>query len=128
MALGYKVVQKGQPGVTGGGEKKYYAQIVNGREVTVDEMAKSIEKFSALSEADILSVIRALENTIQKELSDGKIIRLDKLGSLYPKISSNGEESAKKVTSKSIKSIGVNYRPGKRIINSMKEAGFSKVG
>ncbi len=127
MALDFKVVQKGQPGVAGGGEKKYYAQIVNGKEVTVDDMAKSIEKFSSLSEADILGVIRALENIIQEELSEGKIIRLDKLGNLYPKISSNGEESAKKVTSKSIKNIGVNYRPGKRIISSMKEAGFNKV-
>ncbi len=36
MALDYKVVEKGQPGVAGGGIKKFYAQIINGKEVTID--------------------------------------------------------------------------------------------
>ena len=53
MAIDYKVVEKGQPGVVGGGEKKFYAQIVYGKEATVDELVKNIEKFSALSESDI---------------------------------------------------------------------------
>lgn len=127
MSIDYKVVEKGQPGVVGGGEKKFYAQIVNGKEVTMDELVAEIEKFSALSEADIRGVIIALENTIQNKLAQSRIVRLEKLGSLYPSISSSGELEADKVNGNTIRRVSVNYRPGKRIINALKEAGFNKV-
>ena len=127
MSIDYKVVEKGQPGVVGGGEKKFYAQIVYGKEVTVDELVKEIERFSALSEADIRGVIIALENVIQDKLAQSRIVRLEKLGSLYPAISSNGEAKEKDVDAETIKKGNVNYRPGKRILETLKAAGFSKV-
>jgi len=127
MSIDYKVVQKGQPGVAGGGNKKFYAQIVNGKEATIDEIVKDIEKFSALSEADIRGVVFALENVIQDKLAQGRVVRLEKIGSLYPAISSRGEETAEKVGPQSIRKVNVNYRAGKRIINNMKDAGFHKI-
>ncbi|NJN28165.1 MAG: DNA-binding protein [Cyclobacteriaceae bacterium] len=124
--LKFKVIEKGQPGVAGGGEKKFYAQIVNGGEATVDELVRDIEKFSALSEADIRGVIVALENVIQEKLAQSRIVRLEKIGSLYPSISSQGELDPKKVSSDSIRKVSVNYRPGIRILKALEEAGFSK--
>jgi len=47
--------------------------------------------------------------------------------SLYPSISSSGELEADKVNGNTIRRVSVNYRPGKRIINALKEAGFKKV-
>jgi predicted histone-like DNA-binding protein len=122
MAIDYKVIEKGQPGVVGGGEKKYYAKIVYGKEATVDEIVKNIEKFSALSESDIRGVIYALENVAQ-----GRIVRLEKLGSFYPSISSRGEDEESAVSGNSIKKADVNYRAGKRILAALKNAGFTKV-
>ena len=81
MSIKYKLIEKGQPGVAGGGTKKWYATIVTDGELTVDDLTNKIEKFSALSEADIRGVIIALENVIYEELTNGKIIRLDTLGS-----------------------------------------------
>ncbi len=123
----YKVSEKGQPGVTGGGVKKFYAQVVYGDEVTVDDLSKEIEKFCSLSEPDVRAVILALENVIQNKLSEGRIVRLEKLGSLYPAISSQGEAKAEDVDANSIKSVSVNYRPGVRILAAMNDAGFKKV-
>jgi predicted histone-like DNA-binding protein len=127
MSIDFNVIGKGQPGVVGGGEKKYYAHIVYGKEVTMDELVKKIERFSALSEADIRGVIVATENVIQDELAMGRIIRLEKLGSFYPSISSNGELTEEEVTANSIKKVNVNYRPGARILNTMQQAGFNKI-
>lgn len=93
---------------------------------SVDELVTQIEKFSSLSEADIRGII-ALENAIQHELSNGKIVRLDKLGSLYPTLSSNPANQEKDFHAGLIKSVGVNYRAGKRILDAMKNAGFEKV-
>ncbi|MDY3529884.1 HU family DNA-binding protein [Riemerella anatipestifer] len=127
MSIKFKVIERGQPGVSGGGNKKWYASAATDGEVGIDELVKQIEKFSALSEADIKGVIIALENVIQNALSDSKIVRLEKLGTLYPTLSSGGAATEKDFTQSLIKSVGVNYRPGKRILDSMKAAGFEKV-
>ena len=78
-----------------------------GKEATVNELVKLIEKFSALSESDIRGVIYALENVAQDLLSRGRIVRLEKLGSFYPAISSQGETEAKDVSSNSIRRVSV---------------------
>ncbi|WP_406632023.1 HU family DNA-binding protein [Ornithobacterium rhinotracheale] len=126
MSIKYKVVEKPQPGVKGGGTKKWYAQVSTAGEMSVDDLVKQIEKFSALSEADIRGVIIALENVIQEALADGRIVRLEKLGSLYPTLSSGSADKEKDFHAELIKKVGVNYRPGKRIIDAMKAAGFEK--
>ncbi|SDI57921.1 DNA-binding protein, histone-like, putative [Chryseobacterium taeanense] len=126
MSIKYTVIERGEPGVTGGGTKKWYAQVKTDGEMTVDDLVKEIEKFSALSEADIRGVIIALENVIQKELANSKIIRLDKLGSFYPSLSSGSAESADKFNVSLIKGAKVNYRPGKRITDALNTATFTK--
>jgi len=127
MPIRYKVISKAQPGVTGGGVKKFYATIVTDGECTIDQLVKDIEKFSSLSEPDIKGVIIALENVIQNKLAESKIIRLEKLGSFYPTLSSEGKDKAEDVTSTSIKEVGINYRPGDRLKNVINEAGFQKM-
>lgn len=127
MSIKYKVIEKAEPGVTGGGNKKWYANIANDGELTIDDLTKQIEKFSSLSEADIRGVIIALENVIQDQLINGKIIRLDKLGSFYPSISSEGVADKKDFTTANIKGAKVNYRAGKRILDALETATFRKV-
>ncbi len=128
MSIKYKLIERGEPGVKGGGTKKWYASVVTDGEMTIDELTKSIEKFSSLSEADIRGVIIALENVIQDALANSKIVRLEKLGNLYPSLSSQGvlrkEDFVAKVN---IKATRVNYRPGKRISDTLKNAGFHRV-
>ena len=127
MAINFKPIERGEPGVTGGGTKKFYAKIVYGPELNMDEMVKDIEKFSALSEPDIRGVLIAFENKFQDGMAAGRIIRMEKLGTFYPSISSKGEEKAEDVSSASIRDAGVNYHPGDRIIKAMKDGGFKKV-
>lgn len=122
MSIKYRLVERGQPGVAGGGIKKWYADVANnGGELGVDDLVKRIEKFSALSEADIKGVIIALENVVHEALADGKIVRY--ILSLVAV-----EQVRRKIFNISlIKSVGVNYRAGKRILEGMKSAGFEKV-
>ncbi len=127
MPINFSVTAKGQPGVVGGGQKKFYAQVEYGPELTMDEMVKIIEKFSALSEPDIRGVIIAFENAMQDGLAAGRIVRMERLGTFYPAISSNGEEKEEDVSASSIRETGVNYRPGERIKKAIKDAGFVKI-
>jgi len=127
MAIKFCVREKSQPGVVGGGTKKFYASIVTDGEATLDDLVKDIEKFSSLSEPDIRGVVIALENVIQNKLAEGRIVRLEKLGSLYPTLSSEGEEKAENVSSRSIKELNINYRPGERLKKAINEAVLLKV-
>lgn len=127
MAIKFCVREKGQPGVVGGGTKKFYASIVTDGEASLDDLVKDIEKFSSLSEPDIRGVVIALENVIQNKLAEGRIVRLEKLGSLYPTLSSEGEEKAENVSSSSIKELSINYRPGERLKKAINDAVLVKV-
>src|SRR5690606_41662880 len=90
---------------------------------TISDMLKSMETFSALSEADIRGVSIALENVMQDALANGKNVRVDKIGSLYPSLASEGTATPEEFNAqKHVRNIKVNYRPGKRLSDSMKAA------
>ena len=126
MPINYNLIERGEPGVSGGGTKKWYAVATNDGELTVDDLTKQIEKFSALSEADIRGVIIALENVIMDNLANGKIIRLDKLGSFYPTLSSRGADTEEDFDTSYIRGASVRYRAGTRISNALKTTTFKK--
>ncbi|MDY3434463.1 DNA-binding protein, partial [Riemerella anatipestifer] len=44
MSIKYKTIQKAQPGVAGGGDKKFYASPVYQGEKTLEGLTKDIEK------------------------------------------------------------------------------------
>ena len=54
MSIQIKSVARPQPGVAGGGVKKFYASPVHGREISLDGLTKAIEKTSTVSEMVIL--------------------------------------------------------------------------
>jgi hypothetical protein len=60
MAIRYNVIERGTPGVAGGGEKKYYATANITGETTLEGITKTIEKISTVSGADIRAVLYAM--------------------------------------------------------------------
>ena len=126
MSITIKTVERGQPGVAGGGAKKYYASPVHGKEVTLDGLTKGIEKTSTVSGADIRAVLYALVEEAVVGLSEGRIIRLGDLGSLRITISSEGKEKPEQVTAAAVKKAGVIFTPGKKLQDMLKTAKFTK--
>lgn len=122
----FKAIQKVNP-QDRTAARKWYAQIVLDSEVTVDMLVKEIEKFSTLTEPDIRGVMIALENVVQEKLAEGRIVRFERLGSLYPSVSSTPSNSEAGVTADSIKGVKVSYRPGKRISDALQNVKKTKV-
>ena len=54
MSIDYKVVEKGQPGIDGGGEKKFYAQIAYGKEGVSLKFWWTLNYFIAIGVASFL--------------------------------------------------------------------------
>ena len=127
MPINFKVVTKGQPGVAGGGEKKFYATPVISGEVTLDDLTKMIEKISTVSGADIRAVLYAMVDVSIDSLSKGSIIRLGDLGSLRPSLSSEGKTTEEEVSAFAIRKASVIFTPGSRIKEMLSSVKFQKV-
>ncbi len=126
MPINFKVIEKGQPGVAGGGDKKYYASAVMQGEMTLDKLTKNIEKVSTVSGADIRAVLYAMVDVMKDALADGKIVRLGDLGSLRVSISSTGQEEEAKVLASTIKGAKTIFTPSKEIKNLLENLEYRK--
>ena len=126
MAIKFKVIERGQPGVAGGGIKKYYASPVMDGELNLDELTTAIEKICTVSGADIRAVLYALVDVSITNLADGTIVRLGDLGSLRITLKSEGQTTYSEVTSSAIKSAGVIFTPGTRIKDTLSHAKYQK--
>ncbi len=126
MSIKYKVVEKGMPGVVGGGEKKFYAANVTNGEMSLEELTKAIEKISTVSGADIRAVVYALVDVMSTSLSNGSIVRLGELGSLRVSIKSEGVTAAEDVRISCIKGAKVLFTPGKDLKSMLKNLEYQK--
>ncbi|MCO7332427.1 HU family DNA-binding protein [Riemerella anatipestifer] len=122
----YKTIQKAQPGVAGGGDKKFYASSVYQGEKTLEGLTKDIEKISTVSGADIRAVLYALVDVMQTSLSEGRIVRLGELGSMRVSLSSEGKAKEEEVTSAAIRNTKVLFTPGADLKKMLQTLKFEK--
>lgn len=127
MSIKFKTIQRVQPGVQGGGDKKYYAAPVTSGEITIEGLTKTIEKMSTVSGIDIRAVIYGLVEVSIDNLADGKIVRLGDLGSLRVSLSSEGRATDKEINSGCIKNASVIFTPGPKIKEMLNIVKFEKL-
>jgi len=126
MSIKFKVIERGQPGVVGGGTKKFYAIPVMDGEFDLNDLTRAIEKMCTVNGADIRAVLYALVDVSVDQLTRGTIVRLGDLGSLRTSISAEGQATAEEVTSSTIKGASVIYTPGTRIKETLTTVKFEK--
>lgn len=127
MPIKFKAIERGQPGVVGGGERKFYASANVTGEVTIEGLTKRIEKISTVSGADIRAVLYALVDVSVDEMADGKIVRLGDLGYFRVSISSEGVTEQNEVTADIIKGGKVIFTPGKEIKKMLETLTYQKM-
>lgn len=123
----YKVIKKGQPGVAGGGIRKYYASPVYTGETDLKSLGNELSARSTVSKTDTIAVLAGLVDLIAEKLKDGNIVRLGDLGSFRLVINSNGEATANQVSNRSIRGSRVNFHPAQEFQNALSDLSFEKV-
>jgi predicted histone-like DNA-binding protein len=126
MAIKFKAIKRGQPGVTGGGVKKFYASPIMDGELTLEDLSQGIEKRSTVSGIDIRAVLYALVDLSVESLAKGTIVRLGDLGSIRVSLSAEGVETEDGVTSATIKGASVIFTPGTRIKDILTSVKYQK--
>ena len=126
MNIKYKVIGRGQPGVVGGGDKKYYASAKMSGKIDIDALTRDIEKISTVSGADIRAVLYALVDVAVNELADSNIVRLGDLGSFRVSIRSKGYTASHYVNESAIIGTKVIFSPGKKLKEMLKTLTYKK--
>ncbi len=126
MSISYNIVSRGEPGVSGGGEQKFYASAVSTGDADIRDLTHKIEKISTMSGGDIRGVLYSLVDVIRDELADGNIVRLGELGYFRVSLSSEGHEAAEDVNADSITDTRILFTPGPMLDNMLENLEFEK--
>ena len=125
--INFYVIEKGQPGVAGGGEKKFYATIKRKGEITLEQLSHEIAGRSTMSEGDVTGVLITMVEAMETFLAEGYLIHLGRLGSLRINISSQGEESEEEVSKFSIRKARILFSPSKKIKRLLQTLDYNKM-
>ena len=106
---------------------KYYAQAQASGDVGLDEISTRVEKACTVHSADVVAVLKALEDEMVDGLSRGEIVRLGNIGTFQVGLRSRGAEKAEEFKAANISKARVNFRPGPVLADAMKTLNFSKV-
>jgi predicted histone-like DNA-binding protein len=107
---------------------KFYAQAVATGKTDLERLAYLVSNQSTVREGDCYAVILSLVHNIIDELKQGRIVKLDKLGSFQIGVSSDGVATIEEVGSNIVKDVRVNFRPDQRMKNgiNMTTVSFTK--
>jgi predicted histone-like DNA-binding protein len=127
MAIKYRVAQRAEAGVKGGGTPRFYA-IASKRELAgFRELAKRIEQRSSATSADVMLILYNLADLIPELIKEGKSVKLEGLGIISGTLIAEGKETPEEVTSRSIKSIKLHFLPDVEMKKNLKDCEFEKV-
>jgi predicted histone-like DNA-binding protein len=128
MPLIYKVIEKAQPGVAGGGKRRYYASAnYASNKVSLATVVKMIESRSTVHKADCHAVIAAFTDVLTELVSDGKYVELGELGGYSLTFSSLGKDTPEEVTPDAIKNIRFHWKPSPQLKQNLNSLTFKKV-
>lgn len=106
-------------------KKMYYAKAQADGVVTMDEMAEEISYATSLTDGDVLNVLRAVIRQMKKNLSAGKIVKMEHLGTFQVQVSSTGAEDKKDFSASNISGVSVQFRPGRMVRDVVSTAALS---
>ena len=96
-------------------EKQFYIQIAPTVPLTLEQIAKHISSRCTVTETDCLAVLNELETEVITAARNGNSVRLGKLGSFRPTISSAGVATAADVKISNVKAVRCRFNPGSRL-------------
>ena len=96
-------------------QKKFYIQVAPTVPLTLEQIAKHISSRCTVTETDCLAVLNELETEVITAARNGNSVRLGKLGSFRPTISSRGVDAAAEAKVSLVKAVRCRFNPGSRL-------------
>jgi len=124
MALMYKKVQRKVLAGLEAGKIKTYAIAKARGYSNMERLCELVSTRSAMSSADVKSILDSLNWAIGFELKVGNIVQVGEFGNFRLSLSSEGAENEEDFSSHMIKKSKIIFSPGKSLRRTNNEMGF----
>lgn len=108
-------------------KKRYHARLVVRDTVTLEDIADTIESRCSLRKSDVVGVFAEFANIFEHQLSSGRSVHIDGVGSFRIKAESPAVRSPKEMRAESVRCGGVVFTPEKDLLRQLKATTFEKV-
>jgi predicted histone-like DNA-binding protein len=122
MAVKLKKIQRKNP-LNAALSKWYLTQETTGS-VGFQEIAKEIERRSALSLGDVQSVLSNLMEVMPLFLKLGQSVKLEGFGTFRITVSSDGTETADELNARHVKGVKLVFLPGVELKRNLEDIAF----
>jgi len=126
MSVQFKMIPK-QNNLITPPEVKYYPCAVSRGEMQLNDLAKIISERSSMSKADCYGVVVALSEVIGESLSDGKIVKIDSLGTFQLLLKGTASETEDVLGKANITGARIRYKPSQELKKMVKRITYKRV-
>lgn len=106
---------------------KYYPCAVNNGEDDLDSLADIVASQSTISKADCYGVIMALTKAIGESLADGRIVRIDSLGSFQITLQGLPADTLEELGKANIKGAKIIYKPSRNMKRNLSQLTYKRI-
>ena len=126
MSVQFKMIPK-QNNLVSPPKVSYYPCAVSKGEMQLNDLANIISGRSSMSKADCYGVIMALSEVIGESLADGKIVKIESLGTFQLILKGTASENEDDLGKSSIVGARVSYKPSKELKNRIKRITYKRM-
>ncbi len=128
MSINYSLSVKNPPLDKDKEHKKMYAIAQHAGVLDADKFIDKVcKRYRSYDEGEVYGVLYAVTETLRRMLLDGYRVEAGPLGDFYTVIHSRGSQNRANFARSNIKDVTVNFTPGKRLSDLMREAKFKQV-
>ena len=104
--------------------KKWYSTIKTTNQVRESAVARQIADETTLNRKEAEMALSQLEKVLISNLLSSRSVQLGDWGSFYLTCNSEGYDTKKEVTAKSVKGLNIRFKPGKALKEALKNASY----
>lgn len=118
----FKVIKRKNPK---DGTVKFYSQAVGRRIISQKELMADVEKQTSLTSGDVKNAIDSLLYVIKKNLTDGRSVKLDGIGTFSVSLASRGVANKNDFNASKIKRKNICFRASTDLRKEVNDAGVA---
>ena len=126
MAVSFKMLPK-KNNLATPPEIKYYPCAIHNGEDDLDSLADIVASQSTISKADCYGVIMALTKAISESLAEGRIVRIDSLGTFQITLEGLPANSLEELGKANIKRAKIVYKPALNMKKKLKGLTYKRI-
>ena len=126
MPVNFKMVPK-QNNISIPPQIKYYPCAVSKGTLDLEQVADIISSRSSLTPGDCYGVLISMSAVIGEALAEGKIVKIDSLGTFALTLTGTGADSPEPIGKSNIKMAKIVYKPSKRLKKILSTLAFKRI-